>query len=327
MKHVISIDDFDPEFIAWIVRRATEIKRLRLRQEEPYRFFRDLHYRFRGRLMITDFFEPSTRTRFSFEAAMAYLGGMVIGSENAAEFSSFKKGESLEDNFRVISGYGDIIVGRFLHEGDARRAADVSEIPLINGGDGMGEHPTQALIDYFSIFEHFPKLQTPLKVVFFGDNLRSRTVHSLAMLLSTSPSVGEIIFLSPPRLKPDEVFLKTIEKRADHGNVQVWSADEQDSDLQLLREYVGKNVLLGADVVYVTRSQDERGGKEAGLVFAREYLNFLSPESIILHPLPRNSELPTTIDNDPRACYFEQSKNGLYVRMALLENLLTGTDR
>src|ERR1051326_3469026 len=163
MKHIISVDDLDHEFLHALFDRTTFIKRLRHNEENNYHWS-NLSDILRGRLLITNFFEPSTRTRMSFEAAMNYLGGAVIGTENAAEFSSFKKGESLEDNFKVLSGYCDIIVGRFLDEGDAQRASLACDVPLINGGDGKGEHPTQGILDLFSIRGEFhdPELDVHL---------------------------------------------------------------------------------------------------------------------------------------------------------------------
>lgn len=307
MQHLLNVDDLDHDFIFEIIDRARLIKRLR-HGEEINRFWSDLSNLLTNRLMITMFFQPSTRTRLSFEAAMSYLGGKVIGTENAEEFSSFKKGASIEDEFRVISGYCDIIVGRFKNDGDALLAASKCEVPIINGGDGKGEHPTQALIDLFSIVEKFPSPEQ-LHISFVGDNRRSRTVHSLARLLAGFKNVGRMNFMSCPDLTVPLDFMQEIDQRSGR-------------QIAALYAYVDDNLIHRSDVVYVTRSQDEHGGSvDNGLVFGPNYAAMMPENSIILHPLPRNSELPIAVDNDPRAYYFDQAHNGLYLRMALLEAL------
>jgi aspartate carbamoyltransferase catalytic subunit len=305
MQHLINVDDLDHNFIFEIIDRAKLIKRLR-HGDEINRFWSDLSNLLTNRLMITMFFQPSTRTRLSFEAAMSYLGGKVIGTENADEFSSFKKGASIEDEFRVIGGYCDIIVGRFKNEGDALRAASTCAVPIINGGDGKGEHPTQALLDLFTIVEKFPNPEK-LTVSFVGDNRRSRTVHSLARLLSGFQNVGRLYFMSCPDLTPAPHFMDELDTRAGRPIANLYP-------------YLDDNLIQQSDVVYVTRSQDEHGGPvEGALVFGPNYAAMMKPNAIILHPLPRNSELPAEVDSDPRAYYFDQAHNGLYVRMALLE--------
>ncbi len=306
-QHIITVDDLTHEFLQELFDKATWIKKVRMGGNNNY-YWKSLTETLTGKLLISDFFEPSTRTRLSFEAAMHYLGGNVIGTENAAEFSSYKKGESLEDNFRVLSGYCDIIVGRFLQEGEARRAAAACDVPLINGGDGKGEHPTQAMTDLFSIIEKFDDPEE-LTITFVGDNKRSRTVRSLALLLAGF-GVRKMNFISPPDLSMEEHVCNEIAVRSkatckteifDHLNVD------------RLRE---------SNVVYVTRSQNERGGViDHGMIFGPCEAALLPENAIILHPLPRNSELPVEVDQDPRAYYFEQARNGLYVRMALLQAL------
>jgi aspartate carbamoyltransferase catalytic subunit len=311
LPHIISVDDLYPLMLKQICDIAVDLKAVR-RGKISYDWS-NFTTRLRGCLMISDFFEPSTRTRLSFEAAMAYLGGSVIGTENAAEFSSFAKGESLEDNFRVISGYGDIIVARFKNEGEARKASLACTVPLINGGDGTGEHPTQALIDYFTIREEFDDLETgEINIVFMGDNKRSRTVQSLAKLLAPLPAIKKITFVQHNMLKPETSFIKDINRRANREICETVSC---------LGGVIVPDVWETAQIVYMTRSQDERGGEVpgGGLVFLPQYLEKMPERSIIMHPLPRNSELPTEIDRDPRARYFQQAHNGLYVRMALLD--------
>jgi aspartate carbamoyltransferase catalytic subunit len=316
MKHLISVNDLDHQFISEIMSRAQEYKQRR--QYKGRDFWDALSNRLKNRLLITDFFEPSTRTRLSFEAAMLYMGGNVIGTENAAEFSSFKKGESIADNFHVISGYGDIIVGRFLNEGDAHEAANASLVPLINGGDGKGEHPTQALIDLFSIVEKFPDDKAEnLRVTFLGDNKYSRTVQSLARLLARFACVSEINFIGPEEVNSELTsFLFEIDTIAENHDHRVTYRVQH----QLSPETIGKT-----DIVYITRSQTERhyfkGLLEGDFVFTTELADLMPEHGLILHPLPRNSELPVEVDDNPRAYYFEQARNGLFVRMALLEAL------
>jgi aspartate carbamoyltransferase catalytic subunit len=302
-SHLVNVDDMDLAFIDYVVERAAMFKR-----------WRNLRSGFRrgpmeNKLLITDFFEPSTRTRLSFEAAMSYLGGRVIGTENAAEFSSIKKGESIADNFHVISGYCDIIVGRFRNEGEARIAANASIVPLINGGDGTGEHPTQALIDYFTIQESLTPIDLGL-ITFIGDNKRSRTVKSLCKLLTRCTAVDRLAFVSPPGLEPEADFLQEL--------------SDQDID-HVVSNTIEPNLLEDSDVVYMTRAQNERGDEQfdgSQYALTPALADQIFTNAIIMHPLPRNSELPVEIDTNHRARYFEQAWNGLYVRMAILETLL-----
>lgn len=308
--HLVSIDDLDEDWVRELVVRASQFKAWR---NSPHPSYWPRH-ELEGCLLITDFYEPSTRTRLSFEAAMAYMGGRVIGTENAAEFSSAKKGESIADNFEVISGYCDIIVGRFRHEGEARIAADASLVPLINGGDGTGEHPTQALIDWFTIVENLvgdkPARPSSLTLTFVGDNRRSRTVRSLAKLVAMFGEFDRVNFVSPIELAPEPELVEML--RAAHISV-------------LQYNWMDPAIFENSDVVYVTRSQNERSDQQydGGDYALTPLLADAMPEdSIIMHPLPRNTELPVEIDLNPRAVYFEQARNGLFVRMAILEALI-----
>jgi aspartate carbamoyltransferase catalytic subunit len=308
MEHLISIDDVTPEEVDEIIERATVYKMIRQDAISWSFVQRASMISHMNKLLISVFYAPSTRTRFSFEAAMSYLGGHVIGTENAAEFSSVKKGESIADNFRVISGFGDVIVGRFRNEGDARIAADASLVPVINGGDGMGEHPSQALIDYYTIRTALPEM--PSWITFVGDNRRSRTVKSLCRLLTSCTRINEIVFVSPPGLEPDPEFIEELEF-------------EQVS-VSICTDIREEMLLETTPVVYVTRSQNECSDNQfdgSQYAFTPDLLKRLNPNAIIMHPLPRNSELPVEIDADPRAKYFEQARNGLFVRMALLEKI------
>jgi aspartate carbamoyltransferase catalytic subunit len=314
MRHLISVDDLEDEFITQIYDHADYFKVARKdRGQDWFSCTQAL----RNQILITDFFEPSTRTRLSFEAAMSYLGGNVIGTENAADFSSIKKGESIYDNFKVISGYGDIIVGRFRQEGEARLAADASEIPLINGGDGKGEHPTQALIDGFIIDRTFPSYDG-LTVTFIGDNEHSRTVKSLFKMLSRHNV--EMNFLNSPTWKADPTW------RLHHGwkGEGTWIRPDTFRGTQEV-----ERTIRNSHVVYMTRNQVERHQNmledvAPRFVLDQHYVDMLPDTAIILHPLPRNEELPAAIDADPRARYFEQAHNGLFIRMALLEQLQNG---
>jgi len=267
-----------------------------------------------GKRMITFFYEPSTRTRCSFEMAMNFLGGRIVFStENAREFSSVAKGETVEDTMRVLSGYRpDVIVLRSDEEGMAKRAAEVSSVPIINAGDGMGQHPTQALLDLYTILKEIGKIDG-ISIAMVGDLARGRTVRSLAYLLGKFIDV-RIYFISPEvvRIRED---IKDYLKR---HNVQF--TEEHD-----LREVAPK-----ADVIYQTRIQRERRTlrerleKEKGFyIVNKEILDLMKKDAIIMHPLPRNEEISPEVDGDSRAAYFRQAENGLYVRMALLKMILT----
>jgi len=260
-----------------------------------------------NRIMATLFYAPSTRTRFSFEAAMHKLGGRVLSTEQARSFSSEMEGEQVEDTIRILAGYSDVIVIRHHEQDGAQRAASVSPIPIINAGDGNGgQHPTQALLDLYTIYRMRPL--DGLSVAFIGELDKGRTVRSLAYLLAKFERI-RIFFVSPPELqiKPD------ILDYLDRHNVQF----ELESDLN---KVVGE-----VDVVYQTRIRPDRAVDQPVL---RKYaidssvLPRMKPDAMILHPLPRTVELDKTVDSDPRALYFRQATNGLYVRMALLTMLL-----
>lgn len=324
MQHLITVSDLSNDFLAKVFARAKEFKYMR--QHSNRLMWDQLHGLLRNRLLITDFFQPSTRTRFSFEAAMSYLGGMVIGSENAAEFSSFKKGESITDNFRVISGYCDVIVGRFLNPGDAAIAASASLVPVINGGDGKGEHPTQALLDLFAIIEKFPDDKAEdLTICFLGDNLHSRTVQSLARLLARFAAVRRMTFVGLEgqnyTIDDSDGFLHSLRDIA-------LQHDRPDGTLGFLcTDKMTEAIARESDIIYVTRSQTEYhegffDPESLNNVRLTQALADMMPEhGVILHPLPRNSELPVEVDVNPRSYYFQQAHYGLFIRMALLETL------
>lgn len=271
-----------------------------------------------GKVMANLFYEPSTRTRLSFEMAMINLGGKVVGTENAREFSSAAKGESLEDTIRTISGYGvDIIVLRYNKKGGAKRAQKSSPVPVINAGDGTGQHPTQALLDLYTIKNQFGKIEN-LNIAMVGDLMNGRTVRSLCYLLAKHYPNNHIRFISPKqtRIKDD------IKKYLDKFNVR-WSEHD-----------IFGSLLNKLDVIYQTRVQKERfqDDKEVynqvfeaskKLIIHDGVVNKMKSTSIIMHPLPRVNEISHNVDKNVRAKYFNQAQNGLFVRMALLKLILT----
>ncbi len=267
---------------------------------------------YHNRIMATLFYEPSTRTRFSFETAMHRLGGHVISTENAAEFSSVAKGETLEDTIRILNGYADVIVIRHKEVGSAKRAAAVSRVPIINAGDGAGQHPTQALLDLYTIRKEIGKIDG-LSIAMVGDLAQGRTVRSLTYLLSKFKDVT-LFFVAPPLLKMKEDILEHLRER------HVPYVEETDLN----------KVLPQVDVVYQTRIQKERFGDRLAdyeacrgvYILDGDSLRRMKPKAIIMHPLPRLEEISMDVDGDSRAAYFRQAQNGLYVRMALLTQVL-----
>lgn len=265
-----------------------------------------------GRIMASLFYEPSTRTRLSFESAMYRLGGHVITTENAREFSSVSKGETIEDTVRVIGCYADVLVLRHYESGAAQRAAVYSPIPVINAGDGPGQHPTQALLDLFTIQNELGRLDG-LRVAMVGDLANGRTVRSLAYLLSLYEDI-ELIFVAPPAVAMRE----DIKEHLRRHNV----AFREEQDL--------RSVLPTCDVIYQTRIQKERFADRPAdyeavrgvYIIDREAMDLLSRSAIVMHPLPRVDEISPDVDDDTRAAYFRQVANGVYVRMALLKLLL-----
>jgi aspartate carbamoyltransferase catalytic subunit len=261
---------------------------------------------YQNRILATMFYRPSTRTRFCFEAAMHRLGGKVLSTEHAGTFSSEVEAEQVEDSIRIIGSYSDVIVVRHPEEGGARRAANVSPVPVINAGDGDGgQHPTQALLDLYTIYRERPLVG--LSVAIIGELDKGRTARSLAYLLAKFERV-KIFFVSPAELqmKPD-----ILEYLDDHG-VQY----ELESDID--------RVIGEVDVVYQTRIRPERVRDRQELqryAINSTILRKMKSDALILHPLPRTVELDKTVDDDPRALYFKQAANGLFVRMALLTML------
>lgn len=257
------------------------------------------------KIMTTVFYKPSTRTRFSFEAAMHKLGGKILSTEFAQEFSSEVRGEHLEDTIRIIGAACDVIVLRHPEQGGARRAAAVSPVPIINAGDGEGgQHPTQALLDLYTVHRECKTLDG-LSVAFLGALDKGRTVRSLAYLLSKFER-SRLFFVAPPEMQIGGDILQHLDE---HNIRYELTAD--------VRSIAGE-----VDVLYQTRIDKAR--LESQSVHPTRYridaavLGMLKPGAIIMHPLPRSVEISPEVDEDPRAAYFRQSRNGLYVRMALL---------
>jgi len=260
-----------------------------------------------GRTLATIFFEPSTRTRFSFETAMYRLGGQVLTAESAAHASSVAKGESLEDSVRIIGGYADAIVLRHSEIGAADRAAAVSAVPVINAGDGAGQHPTQALLDVYTIKKELGRLDH-LRVGLAGDLLHGRTVRSLAIILSQFPGT-ELVLISPPSLRLGEDLRMEL--------ARLGTPVRETSELG--------DAVAGLDVLYQTRIQAERFATRADYERLRDIyvvdaalMRRLPDHAVLMHPLPRLGEIDPEVDTDPRAAYFRQARNGVPVRMAVL---------
>ena len=263
----------------------------------------------RNKILINVFFEPSTRTSLSFECAMKRLGGDVINFQKDA--SSLKKGESYEDTIKTLSNYGDIMVLRHPEIGKVALASELIDIPVINAGDGAGEHPTQALLDLYTIYKKFGDSFETKTILFVGDLKNSRTIHSLISLIHLYPEM-KIYTLSYPGLEPEEQLLENISKihQQPKDNI-VFSVDNIDYSL--------------FDVVYITRLQKERlkQGEEGICHFkmTNELANTMKEDAIIMHPLPRNREIDPEVDNNHRCHYFKQMKYGVDVRMAIISML------
>jgi len=254
-----------------------------------------------GRIVCTAFFEPSTRTRLSFESATHRLGGAVIGFSDAGATST-KKGETLEDTIRVLAGYADLVVVRSPQAGAVRRAAGIVDVPVVNAGDGAGEHPTQTLVDLFTMQRHFGSLRGR-RVALVGDLKYGRTVHSLVPALERFDAVP-VAVPAPGLGLPDGL-----------------GEGVPTTDLE--------SAAATCDVLYVTRVQQERFHDAMAYEAARdafrvdaELLERMSSKAIVMHPLPRVGEVAADVDPLPSAKYFEQARNGVPVRMAILAHLL-----
>jgi aspartate carbamoyltransferase catalytic subunit len=298
LEHVLSAAQFDRPLLDALFARASALEGSR-------------GHSLSGRIMATLFYEPSTRTRLSFESAMLRLGGAVLGTEAARAFSSAVKGETLEDTIRMVCAYADIIVLRHDHEGAAELAAAVATVPVINAGDGPGEHPTQSLLDLFTIERELGRIEG-LHVAICGDLRFGRTARSLARLLALYPGV-RLSFVAPDVVQVGADVREYLDARG----VPYTLHDRLE------------DVVSSADVVYQTRVQKERFTDLAEFEAARGAIRVdtrtmerLPSASVVMHPLPRVDEIDPAVDADPRAAYFRQAANGVALRMALLELLL-----
>jgi aspartate carbamoyltransferase catalytic subunit len=301
LKHLYTASQLTPKLLSELFLKADD---LRQNPQTPLK----------GKIMASLFYEPSTRTRLSFEAAMIRLGGSVIGTENAKEFSSASKGESLEDSIRVISSYVDTIVIRHHENGAGEVAASVSSVPVISGGDGSGQHPTQSLLDLYTIHRELGHIDN-LTISMVGDLKYGRTVRSLSTLLSLYKNIT-INFVSPKHLTIGDDIKILLKKRKVKFT--------ETSDLN--------QCLATSDIVYMTRIQKERMSKDEYTQALCLYkideknLKLMPTKSRLMHPLPHVEEISLdlkTENTDLRVAYFRQAENGLYARMALLVHLLT----
>lgn len=298
MKHLVSISHCSAEDIMRILDRATLFER------NPNRDF------LQGRVVATLFFEPSTRTRLSFETAVCRLGGKVIGFSDASTSSS-TKGETLKDTIKIVSNYADAIVMRHYLEGAAQYATEVSPVPIINAGDGSNQHPSQTLLDLYSIRQTQGSLEQKT-IVMVGDLKYGRTIHSL--IEGMQPFSPRFIFVAPKELALPEEYRSYCR--------------EHNIPFEELTEFTSE-VIAEADILYMTRVQRERFSDPEEYervknvyILDRELLRLAKPNLKILHPLPRVQEIAQEVDDHPAAYYFRQALNGLYVRQSILSEVL-----
>lgn len=301
MRHLISITDLEVKEIEELITLADNIMKNPLAYSEKCK----------GKKLASLFFEPSTRTRLSFEAAMYELGGNVLGFAESNS-SSTAKGESVADTIKVVSYYADIIAMRHPKEGAPQVGAMNTQVPIINAGDGGHNHPTQTLTDLFTIFKEKGRFEN-LTVGLCGDLKFGRTVHSLIVALARYNNI-KFILISPTELKiPDYIKQEVLEK----------------NNIEFVETTNLLSVMKKLDILYMTRVQRERFFNEADYIRLKDSyvltLNKLEnakKDLCIMHPLPRVNEISVEVDSDPRACYFKQAQNGKYIRMALIMKLL-----
>lgn len=301
-QDILSVSQFDRDGLEYVFIRAHEMREMVDRIG-----YSNL---LKGHILTCLFYEPSTRTSASFIAAMERLGGSVIPITQGVQFSSVSKGETLADTIRTLEQYSDAIVLRHPEIGSARIAADYSSVPVINAGDGAGEHPTQALLDLFTIQQELGRIDG-LKIAMVGDLRFGRTVHSLTRLL-TQYDVS-LRFVSPEILRLPLVLMNEV----------------KDAGLNVRETHDVADVIQNADVLYVTRVQKERFSDLAQYEEVRghyeitaELMQHAKERMVIMHPLPRVGEIHYSVDADPRAAYFRQVRNGMFIRMALLAMVL-----
>lgn len=315
-QHLISIEQLDRDKLAEIVATTRRLEPVSKRLQRC-----DV---LKGAISANLFFEASTRTRMSFHTAFARLGGNVCDTTGFT-FSSISKGESLEDTARVISGYADVIVMRHPDEGSVARFAERVNVPVINAGDGIGEHPTQALLDYYTIEKEFSRQHRNIDgmhIAMVGDLKHGRTIHSLCKLLSLFDAI-HFHFIAPESLRLPRAML-------DHLRAHGHHVHEYDDIAQ---------GLPGVDIIYATRIQKERFSEEPPAGYAEQFrinraavARYAEDHTIILHPLPRDSrpgafDLSTDLDEHPNLAIFRQTDNGLTVRMAIFALILGVADR
>ncbi len=303
-KDVVSLDQFDQASIKTLFKETSGIKR-----SGPNKLLKTLT----GKVAGLIFFEPSTRTFSSNSAAFKRLGGATVEHQNPLVTSSAVKGETIEDMTKMIEQYCDVIVIRHPVKGTLQKAADTADVPVINAGDGIGEHPTQALLDMFTIYEKFGRL-TGLKGLMAGDMLNGRTVHSLIRGLSIFPG-NTVYLLSPKQLRLSREEFQLYSKRG----------------VKLVEINSLKQIPVDCHFWYWTRVQKERFSDKK--VYEKLKLSFIltkklvkekaGKSTLLMHPLPRVGEIETAVDSDPRAVYLTtEAKNGMYVRMALFKLIL-----
>ncbi|TSC86572.1 MAG: aspartate carbamoyltransferase catalytic subunit [Parcubacteria group bacterium Gr01-1014_8] len=300
MQHLIETQQFDREALSKLFALATTLEGKR---EESLK----------GKILASLFYAPSTRTRLSFESAMMRLGGNVLSMENASESSSATKGETIEDTIRIVDDYADIIVLRHTEVGTAAKAAAVSEVPIINAGDGIGQHPTQAFLDLYTIEREIGRTDD-FHIAFVGNLAYYRTARSLAYLLGKYNKV-KMTFVSAPELRMKDDVKDYLKEK----NVHFEETEDLESTMKV------------ADVVYQTRVAEEWIPNEEDYkklrdkyVITRPMTDVMKEGAILIHPLPRAGEIAPEVDDSPHAVYFKQAGYGVLVRMALLKLLANG---
>lgn len=296
-KSFVSITDYSKEEIMDLVKKAAE-------------FEKNVNQNLlKGKVVASVFFEPSTRTRLSFETAVARLGGRIVGFSDASS-SSVTKGESLKDTIKMLSNYADLIVMRHPLEGAARYASEVSDVPVINAGDGANQHPTQTMLDLYSIYKTQGTLED-LNVFMVGDLKYGRTVHSLLMAMADfNPTYN---FIAPDELKMPQAYTRYL----------------KDRNIPYYEHLEFTDILSKADILYMTRVQKERFADvleyekvKDVYVLENAMLEGTKDNMRVLHPLPRVNEIALDVDTNPKAYYFEQALNGVYARQAIISKVL-----
>lgn len=301
-KDILSVSQFDTGTLDYVFEHADEMRAM-VKEVGGNELLK-------GRVLACLFYEPSTRTSASFISAMERLGGSVIPITQGVQFSSVSKGETLPDTIRTLEQYSDVIVLRHPEIGSAKVAADYASVPIINAGDGPGEHPTQALLDLYTIQDELGTING-LKIAMVGDLRYGRTVHSLTKLLLHYDV--SLRFVSPEILRLPLTIMNQV----------------LDSGMNVRETHDVADVIENVDVLYVTRVQKERFSDLAQYEEVKNHYE-ITPElmakakdkMVVMHPLPRVGEIHYAVDNDPRAAYFRQVQNGMYIRMALLSSVL-----